>query len=445
MTFLLVILLMIMQNSRGPVKERLLIGREGSQDRVVGNIDDDDDQPERVPAKPKANPVVPAATALGSGGQTMALAQANSGEPAASQSTGDNVAPNTTAPVTESTTAPRQGKGSPSTASPAIPLRFNLPPANAGEAAPAEPQPAPRAAGKSIPPASGPTDEDPDEAGAATEDFDYIDDDTSGIVKPEMPAYERIVRWVTNQSYERMAERSQFKKLNFSQVVAAASERRGKLFQFDMHVRRVTAYDDKFHFYNDDEDPHEPVQLYEMWGDTGESRGRLIQLVVYDPPAGMPIGPSILEDVRFVGYFFKLQGYEPAKAAPGALPLKAPTFIGRVLWMERPPAVLIHQGDVGWIIALGGSVLAILLAFFAWLFFRKARPNVAQIAVDLTIPSVVSIDDWLEHPGPGSSREERNSQHVAPADEETESDPTLNGHGNGHAKLFSDRPDGSHS
>ena len=82
----------------------------------------------------------------------------------------------------------------------------------------------------------------------------------------------------------------------------------------------------------------------------------------------MPIGPNIQEDVRFVGYFFKLQGYEPAKAAPGAMPEVAPTFIGRVLWKERPPAVFIHQGDIWWVASLGGGVLVILLAFFAWLF-----------------------------------------------------------------------------
>ena len=234
-----------------------------------------------------------------------------------------------------------------------------------------------------------------------------------------------------------MVARSKLQKLIFSQVLAGSNDFRGKLYQFDMHVRRVTAYDDKLHFYNNDEDPHEPVQLYEMWGDTGESRGRLIQLVVYDPPAGMPIGPTVQEDVRFVGYFFKLQGYEPARAAPGALPLKAPTFIGRVLWMERPPAVLIHQADVGWLIAIVGGVLAILLAFFAWLlFFRKTRPNVAQIAVDLTIPSVVSIDDWLDHPGPGGDREGPSSQDDAPVEEEIEPGPTRNGHGNGHCQAL---------
>ena len=80
MTFLLVILLMIIQNSRGPDNKRLLVGRDGSHDRVVGKIEVDDDQPERVPAKPKPGPAASAAMA-GSGSRTLALAQANGSTP----------------------------------------------------------------------------------------------------------------------------------------------------------------------------------------------------------------------------------------------------------------------------------------------------------------------------------------------------------------------------
>ncbi len=57
------------------------------------------------------------------------------------------------------------------------------------------------------------------------------------------------------------------------------------------------------------------VPLYEVWGFTSESRDRLYVAIVVDLPKGMPIGPSVYEKARFTGYFFKLQGYEPA--APG--------------------------------------------------------------------------------------------------------------------------------
>ena len=276
--------------------------------------------------------------------------------------------------------------------------------------------------------------------------MEYVNDYTVGTQVPEMPAYERLTRWVTNQSYERLVARSKLQKPIYSQVLAGANDSRGKLYQFDLHVRRVIPYP-PLHFYNSEDDPHEPAQLYEMWGDTGEGRGRLYQLIVFEPPAGMPIGPNIQEDVRFVGYFFKLQGYESAKALPGAKPEVAPTFIGRVLWKERPPAVFIRKGDIWWVASLGGSVLLILLAFFAWLFvFRKGRPNVAQLSMDLTIPSVVSIDDWLEHPenGRNTSGLDTRSADDAP-DTEIEPSPSSNGHGNGHARLFSNRPEGGQS
>ena len=330
-------------------------------------------------------------------------------------------------------------------------------------------KPAAKSGAKPLPPATGPTDEDPDEASAATEDLQYVVDGTVGTTREDANAYERLVRWVTSQSFERMAARTTLTRPNYAQIVAGADERRGKLVQFDLHVRRVIRYDDKFHFYNQDEDPHEPVQLYEMVGETGESRGRLFQLVVYDPPAGMPIGSLVQEDVRFVGYFFKLWGYLPGKAKPGAAPEIMPTYIGRVLWKERPPVVLVSRADIWWIAVLGGGALAVLAGWLAWLFMRKTPPNVAQAAVDFSIPSAVSIDEWLEHPEGGGSASNGAAERPSRRDDEsgdgsrrslfgdtaggdtaedveTEPDAILpresqNGHGNGHATLFSDHPD----
>ena len=467
MAFLMAILFMVIQNSL-PDNRRLLVGRAGNKDQVVTEIDEDAvDQPDRVPASPKPNaakPVVRAAAAH----STVAVAQAafaqangarsDSATPAPAASSGNSTSspppPGIAAPkgetpseATPSEAAP--GKGSPSTATPAFPLRSNPVPTQATPQSPADQQPAagqpaPDAAANKIPAAIGPDDEDPDEAAAAQEDLQFVDDYSVGSDRPEMPAYERLTRWITNQSYERLVARSKLQKVIYSQIVAGSSDYRGKLFQFDLHVRRAIPYP-PLHFYNSQDDPHEPAQLYEMWGDTGEGRGRLYQLIVYDPPAGMPIGPNIQEDVRFVGYFFKLQGYEAAKALPGAKPEVAPTFIGRVLWKERPPSVLVRQADVWWIATLGGGVLLILIAFFAWLFFRKSRPNVAQLSLDMANPatgSAVSIDEWLDRPVPGGNAErDAPTRNDDAGDDETDPGPTQNGHGNGHARLFSDRPD----
>jgi len=460
MAFLMVILFMIIQSSRGPGNRRLLVGREGNKDQVVREIDEEaSDQLERVPASPKSNADAPTAKTA-TGHSTVAFAQANGNLP-------DGSAPAPKSALNSPTPSPpppgiaaskddapstTPNKASPSTATPAFPFRSNPVPTGATPQAPADEQPAarqpaPDAAANTIPPANGPTDEDPDEAASAKEDLEYVDDGSLGIGKPEMVAYERMLRWVTNQSYDRLAARAEFKKLNHAQIVAAANDRRGKLFHFKLHVRSMIRYEDKVNFYNSEDDPHEPVYVYDLWGDTGESRGRLYQLVVYEPPAGMPMGDTINEDVEFAGYFFKLQGYEPGKAKPGAPPELAPTFIGRIRWLERPPAVFFHQADLWWIATLGGGVLLILLVFFAWLFvFRKGRPNVAQLSMDMAIPSVVSIDEWLEHPEHGRDTDGQDTRTTDEAqDTEIEPSPTTNGHGNGHARLFSNRPDGGPS
>lgn len=514
MSFLLVIIFMIIENSRGPDHSRLLVGRSGNQDQVVGKVDEDEltDQPDRVPGNPRSDVAVPVvggrgssilALAAGDLPENSAVAGGAAGNGNSDASAKKPTAADSSAPAAKGgARAPSSHQQAESTATPAFVMPSNEPsaaPASpiADHAAGTSPQTnAKNPAAKPLPPAMGVTDEDPDEASAADEDLQYIDDDSPGIVKSEMPAYERIVRWVVDQSYQRMAARTQLKKLNYAQIVGGADDERGKLFKFDMHIRRAIAYDDKLHFYSPDEDSHDPVQLYEMWGSTEESRSRLYQLVVYDPPAGMPLGPNIQEDVRFVGYFFKLQGYQPAKALPGARPEIAPTFIGRIVWMERPPGVMINRSDIWWIAAIGGALLLGLIGWIAWLLLCKARPNVGQLSVDLSIPpsAAVSIDQWLEQPQPGGSSTDRQSRRdeidrseqagpwdgeqvdgdrpgsdrpgsdgsgsdplegdrfgddSADATDETDGGdtepeprpkPLQNGHGNGRA-LFSDRPD----
>jgi hypothetical protein len=60
----------------------------------------------------------------------------------------------------------------------------------------------------------------------------------------------------------------------------------------------------------------------------------LYDTIVVDLPKGMPIGTRISEQVRFVGYFFKVQAYQPALAKPRDPPLPAPMLIGRLVWKQ---------------------------------------------------------------------------------------------------------------
>ena len=191
-------------------------------------------------------------------------------------------------------------------------------------------------------------------------------------------------------------------------------------------------------FDNPDEQ-HEPVTLYEMWGTTDESRGRFFHLIVYDPPAGLPLGQDVREDVRFVGYFFRLQAYEPASAKPGAQPLLAPSFIGRIAWQRAAPGGVVSTTELPWMILLGGGVaIAVAVCLGIVLLSRKKR-NVAYLATDLPPPPTMSVEEWLDRVDEGTESTAESNGH---ADGQDSGESHRNGHSNGSTRLFSDRQDG---
>ena len=164
-----------------------------------------------------------------------------------------------------------------------------------------------------------------------------------------------------------------------------------------VHVWRVNKCDLKLKYPgNADQDSHPPVTLYELWGTTDESRGRFVNLIVYDPPVGMPLGSLVHEDVRFAGYFFRVQGYIPAKAPLNSRPELAPSFIGRVDWKAQAAGLIIEKSELPWLMLVGGGALAILLAWVAFIVFSKRPRNVAEHATDLPPPPSMSVEDWLD-------------------------------------------------
>src|SRR5208337_2870362 len=76
--------------------------------------------------------------------------------------------------------------------------------------------------------------------------------------------------------------------------------------------------------------------IYELRGFTQEGGSNLYFGIVTDLPKGMPIGASVNEDVKLVGYFFKLQGYfsqqqqlDAERTGKKPTMLKAPVILGR--------------------------------------------------------------------------------------------------------------------
>ena len=166
-----------------------------------------------------------------------------------------------------------------------------------------------------------------------------------------------------------------------------------------------------------------------------EAKGRLFSLVVVDPPKGLPLGNSLRENVHFVGYFFKLLAYEPARTLPGGKMLKAPILIGRIQWLRPGPAVLIGSNDLIWAIVLGGGVaLALVIWVGSVLWSRKAR-NLVPLATERSLPPGVTIDDWLEHAESGELKADDDLNPAPLVIDDQESPHSSNGHAKEGGKM----------
>ena len=227
-----------------------------------------------------------------------------------------------------------------------------------------------------LPISSDVTDEDPEEADAAKEQFQAVIDGTEKMEPQEMFAYKRVLSWVQNQTFAEMNRRAG-KDVAFNKFYQSPDKYRGQLFKFEMTAQLIRDLDEK---YNGD-------VLFDIWGATEESGVWLYNVVIIGLPKGMPIGRNIKEKVSFAGYFFKLQGYQPAGAKPDAKPLKAPLFVGRLIW--RPAGNLrARASDWTW----GLFLLA------GWgLLLRGGRNRLFETPRLQAKPRGNPVEDWLEN------------------------------------------------
>ncbi len=202
-----------------------------------------------------------------------------------------------------------------------------------------------------------------------------------------MNAYKRLVKWVRNQPWEALEKRAK-KNPIFDEFNANPAKHRFQLFELDLDVRLVRNLDKV-------KDLDQP--LSEVWGVTAESRDHLYDAVVVDLPAAMPTG-DVFEKAKVVGYFFKLQGYEPGNARPNAKPLLAPLFIGRIQW--QPAAVpAVQASDWKW----GLGAVAVIVVVALALGFATMRGNGIRSGSSLKhSPNTPALEEWLE----GQSSEE---------------------------------------
>jgi hypothetical protein len=253
-----------------------------------------------------------------------------------------------------------------------------------------EANPQPEAAAKPAEPpgpepvAKGPTDEDPDELAAIHEEFQAITDKTLQIQEEEMFAYRRVVQWVVNQPISLLRRRAR-KDLTFNDFMLSPDKHRGALVELVLDAKMVRATDYRATDGSD---------LYEIWGVTTDSGAWLYAAIVVGLPEGMPVATRINERVRFVGYFFKLQGYHEANAKPHAPPLAAPMLIGRVVWIQ-PPAAPRQPWDASWTILVAAGFVLVIGLQLLWLVARPNRRRSGIRPVVQPKSATMPLDEWL--------------------------------------------------
>lgn len=248
--------------------------------------------------------------------------------------------------------------------------------------------------GDIAPASGGPTDLDPEETEAIAEEFQAVADAKLSIEREEMPAYNRLLRWVRGQTLSEMRRRAK-REVVFTQFYQSPEKYRGQLFELELNVRRILEY------------THNDLTLYEIWGWTAESRSWLYVGVVLDLPKGMPVDPDVYENATLVGYFFKMQGYLEAGGKPRAAPLQAPLFVGRLIWRpsEKPQT---QRSDWSWALYLLAGFLIFLIIRWG-LFFWGSRKRLFAPSIELIKPVGEPVEDWLAKVETNDKVEENNT------------------------------------
>jgi hypothetical protein len=247
----------------------------------------------------------------------------------------------------------------------------------------------------------GPTDEDIEERDGASEEFMALTDGALELGKEEMPAYWRLFRWTKNQSSAQLKKRATRDHV-FNQFIRDPDEHRGHLFQIELNVRRVLAYDAP-------ENKAGVKKVYEIWGFTTESQAWLYCVLTPELPAGMPMGSNVSEEATFVGYFLKLQGYHAAGAGPRDRALTAPLFVGRIAWQPSAHDAQRAQSDFDWLVRhsrqpgswivrgiFAAGVLGIIALGFWLVGFLQPRRAVQAAVTDFeSTRKAADVRNWL--------------------------------------------------
>jgi len=276
------------------------------------------------------------------------------------------------------------------------------------------PQPGPAAVNATTPKESaalppeltptGPTDLDPMEQEDIKAAISVISDGNLEMTNLDMPAYFQILSWVDHQPTQLLQKRAK-KDVFYNDFRKTPEVMRLQIVELKLNVRQIVRLTKP-----PKDGVTEPITtpdgkpIYELRGFTQESGSNLYFAIVTDPPKGMPIGISINEDVKLVGYFFKLQGYfslqqqlDAERTGKKPVTLKAPVIIGRVIWILSPSAAETQKTPF-WLLVSIGSVAIMIVVGWTLLAARRSHQRALPAIVPNPSldPEAPTVDNWLD-------------------------------------------------
>jgi hypothetical protein len=245
--------------------------------------------------------------------------------------------------------------------------------------------------------AAGPDDRDPEEAEEFRRQVEAVKglDLATAIDHTEMPAYWRVLKWVSAQTTAQLAARAPIPAV-FQELIQRPNKFRGKLVTVELTVRQA--------FRQEDLSPHAPAgfdKLYELRGWPTANDGWIYYIITPELPPGFPEGAEIQQTVRVYGYFFRVLGYHPGKAKPDARPVPAPLIIGRVEWIPKAvPTANPGEATLSYIVlAVGGAILLSVIGYW-FIEARRKKNTPKRVDVDWPMPAA---HESLEEPAEDES------------------------------------------
>ncbi len=300
--------------------------------------------------------------------------------------------------------SPARGRGEVAADSGHAPVAPAQPPAPLGPAVPEAGRTAPsKDPSEAELTPTGPTDLDPHEQDDIQPAISIVSDGSLEMSYLDMPAYFQILDWVDHQPTALLRKRAK-KDVLYTNFRKSPDSLRLQIVELKLNVRQIVQLaNPPKNGITEPITTREGKPIYEVRGFTQEGGSNLYFGIVTDLPKGMPIGISVNEDARLVGYFFKLQGYisqqqqlEAERTRRRPVTLKAPVIIGRLVWIVAPVAV--EEKTPFWLLATIGSVA--MVALVGWILLaqrRTRRHNLPAIAAISSLdPDAPLVDNWLD-------------------------------------------------